>query len=105
LCCIALAAWGCGPQDSELCADAPVVTWNNFGDGFITESCQPCHASTAEARHGAPESVTFDDYDQVLEWEDRIMARVLDEDNPMPPQGGIDEDDRYKLEVWIGCWL
>jgi hypothetical protein len=89
---------------ADLCADAPTVTWANWGEGFIVERCQSCHASTSPARYGAPEDVTFDDHDQVLTWKDRILARAAGEDADMPPSGGVDEDDRYLLEVWLTCY-
>jgi uncharacterized membrane protein len=96
----------CGDKaadDSGLCAGAPVVTWENFGAGFIVERCQTCHASTSPNRNDAPEEVTFDTEEQVQAWADRILARVLDDANPMPPQGGVDDDDLTLLETWLGC--
>lgn len=90
-----------GPEG--LCADAPVVTYANFGEGFMTQHCQACHATTTPDRHGAPESVTFDDEASVDQWSDRIVARSLGEEPTMPPQGGVSEDDRYLLEVWLTC--
>jgi len=97
----------CGDKtgtDTGMCAEAPVVTWENFGAGFIVERCQPCHASTSPNRNDAPESVTFDNHEEVLGWTDRILARVLDAGDPMPPQGGVDDDDLLLLEIWLSCW-
>lgn len=104
-----VCAVGCGdkePVDSalaEFCADAPVVTWDNFGAGFILQECQPCHASTTANRQDAPENVTFDTVDQTWAWADRVLARAASEPATMPPQGGVDEDDRVLLEVWLLC--
>lgn len=97
-------------DDTGLCGTAPIVTWETFGAGFVTENCQTCHASTAPNRYDAPEEVTFDTVDRVWALRDRVLARVVeaveDEDTGttlMPPMGGTSEDDRYLLEVWLSC--
>jgi len=87
---------------ADLCDDAPVVTWENFGAGFVTENCQACHASTSPERLGAPPDVVFDSEDDVFERVSGILRRVVDQGD-MPPQGGISEDDRYLTEVWLSC--
>lgn len=89
--------------DSGFCATAPVVTYESFGSGFLTENCQTCHASTAPDRHEAPEEVSFDDVTQAWTWADRILARSGGDSPTMPPMGGTTEDDRYLLEVWLSC--
>lgn len=87
------------------CDDAPVVTWNNFGQGFLIENCQSCHASTSPNRHDAPEAVVFDTLADVKAQKDRIQARALGEDPTMPPEGGVSDDDRALLQIWLDCWL
>ena len=89
---------------ARLCEDAPVLTWDNFGKGFTIESCQSCHASTAVNRYGAPEGVTFDTLEQTLVWKARVLARATGATADMPPGGGVSDDDRYRLEVWLRCW-
>lgn len=89
--------------DTGMCADAPVVTWENFGHGFVLERCQSCHASTADNRYGAPEGVTFDTKEETLAQSDRILARAVDAET-MPPSGGVDPDDLELLELWLTCW-
>ncbi len=91
-----------GTPADAVCADAPRITWENFGAGFVTEACQSCHASTTPNRQGAPASVTFDSEEEALALADRILARVVDAGD-MPPQGGITSDDRYLVEVWLRC--
>jgi hypothetical protein len=107
-----LAACGGGdaPADGEdtadlpaICEDAPVVTWDNFGAGFVKESCQPCHASTAAERHDAPDTVVFDTEHDVQLWSAQILDIATGESPTMPPQGGVSDDDRYLLEVWLTC--
>lgn len=102
-----LLACGGGEDDSAaaaLCADAPVVTWDNFGEGFLTESCQSCHAAETPDRHGAPEEVTFDTEADALAWADRILARAAADPPTMPPAGGTHADDRELLTIWLTCW-
>lgn len=89
--------------DTGLCATAPVETWANFGQGFVTENCQSCHASTQTVRQGAPETVSFDTAEQVWALSDRVLARAGAEPPDMPPQGGTTEEDRYRLRVWLTC--
>ncbi|MEL6346860.1 MAG: hypothetical protein AAFV53_27350 [Myxococcota bacterium] len=89
---------------ATLCMDAPVVTWDNFGQGFMTENCQACHASTTSNRRGAPEDITFDDHDTTLTHSERILARSTGDAPSMPPLGGVNTEDQYLLEVWLTCW-
>lgn len=103
---ILLTLLACGEVDGETgdtaCADTPSLTWDNFGEGFMIQHCQSCHASESPSRQGAPESVTFDTEEETLEQADRIRARVL-ESVDMPPQGGVTDDDLQKLEWWLDC--
>jgi len=87
------------------CDGAPVTTWDNFGAGFLKENCQPCHASTVpeEDRQLAPTDVTFDTEDDVWSLAEAILLRATGEAPTMPPRGGVSDDDRYRLEVWLTC--
>ena len=87
----------------SLCEEAPLVTYANFGEGFLLANCQICHASTAADRHEAPESVTFDTVDQTWTWADRILDRTTGDDASMPPEGGVSEYDMELLTYWLGC--
>mgnify|MGYP005743601673 CR=1 FL=1 len=89
--------------DTGFCAGVPLVNYYNFGEGFMTENCQGCHASTAADRYDAPEHVTFDTVEQVWGWSERILSRSAGDDASMPPAGGVSEDDRTKLEWWLLC--
>ena len=92
-----------GADTANPCADIPLLNYNNFGKGFMTENCQGCHASTTAERYGAPESVYFDTVDAVWTWSERILARAASADATMPPAGGVSKDDRTKLEWWLLC--
>lgn len=101
-----LLACADGEGDSAvdpLCDAAPVSTYDNFGQGFVLQHCQSCHASGSENRYGAPEEITFDDEAQVMEHAERILARSTGEQPSMPPQGGVEEADRLRLEQWLSC--
>lgn len=85
------------------CADAPTLTWANFGNGFLIENCQGCHASTAADRHDAPEEVCFDTVEQAWSWASQILALATGDEPTMPPTGGVFDDDRQRLEYWLRC--
>ncbi|MEO0600192.1 MAG: hypothetical protein AAF211_02080 [Myxococcota bacterium] len=103
---LGLALWGCDEgemAEADPCASGPVLTWSNFGQGFLIENCQACHASKSDNRQGAPESVFFDTEEDAWGLADRILARGTGESPDMPPQDGIDADDRERLELWLTC--
>ncbi len=98
---------GCGGKDATddtgVCAEAPLVTWETFGHGFLIENCQGCHASTSTWRVGAPEDVSFDTLEDAWTHADRILERAGGATPSMPPAGGTSEDDRWRLEMWLRC--
>ena len=85
------------------CEEGPTMTWANFGDGFLIENCNGCHAATSANRYGAPEYVTFDTVEQVWVWATIILAVATGDDPVMPPTGGVEDDDRLRLEYWLRC--
>ena len=111
LLCLGLAACDGGdapskdvvPAEPAVCEDAPTVTWDNFGAGFVIEACQPCHASATPDRHEAPVTVVFDTEDDAWLWAPQILDIATGEAPTMPPQGGVSDEDRYLLEVWLSC--
>lgn len=92
-----------GDSGDDFCDGAPTLAYSNFGEGFLRENCQGCHASTAPDRHGAPEEATFDTVEEAWVWADRILARSTGDSPTMPPRGGVPEDDRTRLEWWLRC--
>ena len=104
---VLLSACAGGASDSgvDVCADAPVVTYESFGRGFLTQDCQGCHASTVvgDDRHGAPDAVAFDDVDAAWTHAERILARASGDAPTMPPQAGTTADDRQRLVWWLTC--
>ncbi len=91
-------------DSAGFCEDTPVLTWDNFGRSFLVENCQTCHASTSPNRHDAPEEITFDTEEQALALATSILGVATGESPAMPPEGGVAEEDRYKLEVWLRCY-
>lgn len=87
----------------DWCDRAPVTTWANFGEGFLRENCQPCHASTSVDRHEAPEDVVFDTPEDVLLRKGIILIQATGEEPEMPPAGGVADEDRARLEAWLRC--
>jgi hypothetical protein len=98
-----LACHGGGPEPAG-CDDAP--TWDDFAHGYVQTWCQPCHSSllTGADRQGAPAGVDFDTWSEVYAQRDRVQARAVDYlPSPMPPQGGVPEDDVARLGQWLAC--
>jgi len=106
---------GCGgsgdtgaPDTVDQCEDAPVLTWENFGRGFLVENCQSCHGSTAPYRSQTdsppPDTVTFDTQEQAQSLRALILAASTGDTPSMPPRGGVSEVDREKLDIWLNCW-
>ena len=89
---------------ADICSTAPYVNWENKIRGLITTHCQGCHSSVTPYTYGAPESVNFDTEEDTISWKERIQIRVLDEED-MPPAGGLLEEDKYLLQVWLSCWI
>jgi hypothetical protein len=87
------------------CDIAPVTTWDNFGQAFLASQCNGCHARTSPNRHGAPLAYTFDTESEVLQWRDVILGAATGDAPSMPPAGGVREEDRARLTVWLTCDL
>jgi hypothetical protein len=95
-----LADEGQAPIDCDAVFD---FNWVNFGQGFVTQSCNGCHHSESPDRYGAPEESVFDGVGDV--WAQRgIVLALAGGDSPrMPPNGGTTDLERSKLEIWLTC--
>lgn len=80
-------------------------TYENVGAPFMTTWCTACHSSDLDSQYraGAPDTVNLDTLDDVRQWNERILARVSNEDSPMPPAGLPAEEDLVRLEEWLLC--
>jgi hypothetical protein len=100
----------CGDDDEPVvpapaCGqDVPLVTWETFGDGFLTTYCQSCHSSESIDRRGAPGNVYFDTEPDALKWSSQILTVAASEAPTMPPNGGPGEGDRELLGIWLTCF-
>lgn len=89
------------------CDEAPTVTYDTFGRGFLSTYCDGCHGSAVDNRQNAPVDVVFDTREGAQDWADRILARTVPPDGSeptMPPVGGVTEADRERVEVWLSCF-
>jgi uncharacterized membrane protein len=102
---LALLFVGCKAPSKISCEGAPLVTYNNFGKGFMTRECQVCHAQsvTGETRLGAPKEFFYDTPERVWEDADLILLSSTGNDPIMPPSDGVFSEDRLRLEIWLRC--
>jgi uncharacterized membrane protein len=87
----------CPPGGTEL-------TYDNFGEAFLTGWCQTCHGAPDPERHGAPDGYDFGTPEDVRRWRARIFARAAAINTSMPP--GPDDpsaEERDMLADWLAC--
>jgi hypothetical protein len=126
--CFALVLAACGGTPTStgtVCPDPDpmTLTWDNFGQDFMTRYCVWCHDSSLprSMRNGAPLYHDFDTLLGVLKTPDHIDQQAgigPDAENRfMPPDrcpstigGSINrdcakptDDERRKLSEWIAC--
>ncbi len=85
------------------CEEAPVVNYENFGEGFLTHNCQSCHSVTTANRYGAPENVYFDTKEDATTWLLPIYETTIGNRESMPPAGTIEPDEQVMLYWWLVC--
>lgn len=96
----------CAAQPLEL-DDLPcptsgtTLTYANFGERFLGEYCNTCHAT---AKSGAPSGYKFTTQDLVKKHAERIFIRAAGPNTTMPP-GPDDppESERDQLAEWLAC--
>ena len=87
------------------CEDVTFETsWLATGRSLFRTYCTSCHSIEADERFGAPEGVDFDTEQDVRNWEERIITRVLEEAT-MPLGGGIPADDLELFRIYMECGL
>ena len=92
---------GCAPIPSEESEDCAGLYYENFGENFLRENCQGCHASTAQDREGAPVGISFDSRADVLTHLPAIISEM--QEGTMPPAGGVPEEEHAAFELWLSC--
>lgn len=90
-------------SEDPRCEDALEVTWENFGQGFLTMHCNGCHTASSQNRYGAPEDATFDTVDEAWAWADPILTLTTGDSATEPPGGGVTTQDLELLFDWLGC--
>lgn len=85
------------------CETAPLVNWVNFGNAFMTQNCNGCHAATTPERYGAPELATFDTAEEVWDQRASVLFAAGGDAPRMPPSGGTTDIQRMKLAIWMEC--
>jgi uncharacterized membrane protein len=100
----ALGAVGCGEDGvatGNTCPTTQTLTYENFGQEFMSKHCLACHSATG------PESPKFDTLEQIkanIDAIDKAAAAGPDAVNTSMPEGGsVDEAERRKLGEWLAC--
>ena len=92
--------------EAPTCDDRdPPLTYENWGEAYISDFCVGCHSSLVEGaeRRGATVGVDFNTYGDVMRRVDRIEARGTGPDFTMPPSGGPNEEQIRIFEEWLTC--
>jgi mono/diheme cytochrome c family protein len=115
---IVTAAPGCeedeheseGPASGAVCKEDSTLTWESFGQKFMTDYCTSCHASSlaGAARKGAPSDHNFESAALVrgqIEHIDEQSAAGPDSVNTEMPIGAPTptEAERLLLGEWLAC--
>ncbi|MBX7084005.1 MAG: hypothetical protein K1X88_32655 [Nannocystaceae bacterium] len=89
-----------------VCDEVPVITYDTFGAGFLSTYCNGCHGALVADRKGAPAEAVFDSREQAAAYAEKILARRDPPEGvmPMPPAGGVTDDDAVRLEIWLQCF-
>jgi len=106
---------GCEDEGEEsasgaVCTEGSTLTWDSFGEKFMTDYCTRCHASalSGAARQGAPSDHNFESallVRQEIEHIDGEAAAGPDAVNIGMPIGGPTptEAERLLLGEWLAC--
>jgi uncharacterized membrane protein len=97
---------GCADQPMELSdmscpTQGTQLTYDNFGQNFVGQWCNHCHANSSS---GAPGSYKFDSRVDIQKHAARIFVRAAGPNTTMPP--GPDDPpelDRDQLAEWLAC--
>jgi hypothetical protein len=103
---IALWLLGCTgsvADTADTCAEVPVLDWADVGEPLLLEYCDSCHTATSPDRQGAPESVTFDTYEQVVTFRAPMLAAIEGDPPAMPPLLTMPENEHALFVSWLEC--
>jgi hypothetical protein len=95
------------PPESFLnCAKGTLISYENFGSGFIGQYCLTCHSIKKKetVRGGAPIDVNFDTAREIQMFRASILARTRrGQTKPMPPNREIPASQFLILTEWLDC--
>lgn len=100
---------GCGAKTmaEQTCDESrTALTYQSFGQDFMSKHCQTCHGQLGSERRGAPLAYDFGTVELVRSYRERIYIRAASVNTTMPP--GPDDpsaDEREKLAQWLACDL
>lgn len=99
-----------GTPTGSVCPPTNTLTYENFGQPFMTQYCVRCHSSTlqGDARNGAPEFHDFDTKAGILVVAEHVDERAAAGPNAvntiMPPGSPFPtEVERRQLGQWLAC--
>lgn len=107
---LTLVGCGGGKPTGATCPTGSTLTYQNFGQTFMSTYCLRCHneALTGSARQNAPSDVNFNTVEEI-----RAKTKDIDEqagasstvtNEEMPPNGEKPTvDERQKLAEWLAC--
>ena len=94
------------PATFLTCPQGTLLSYENFGSGFIDQYCLACHSKskTEGFRGAAPHGTDFDTITEVQIFRTRILERTKAEaPNPMPPNRELPQIQRIVLHEWLNC--
>lgn len=82
-----------------------MLTYANFGEGFMTDYCTSCHDSAKSGgdRSGAPSGTDFDSLDLVKSFSGRIKSRAGNGSTMPPFDPRPVAQERADLTEWLDC--
>jgi hypothetical protein len=127
-----LLAFSCGPSDEDYgpdetgekeplpisnltpipapsllnCPKGTLITYENFGSGFISRFCLTCHSSKVQGplRGGAPVGVNFESSLDIQFYRALILLRTNPATTkPMPPTRELPRQQRLIFNEWLEC--
>ena len=99
-----------GEPSGAGCKEGSTLTWDSFGEKFMTDYCTRCHASSlaGAARQGAPSDLNFESAPLV-----RVHTGHIDQQAAGGPAGvntamplgapAPTEAERSSLGEWLAC--
>ena len=115
-CLLLLASGACGttplfgPPTESVCPADSTLTYQSFGEPFMTSYCTSCHSSKLMGadRHGAPLLHDFDTLPGIMVFDQHIDETTASgpaaTNTSMPLDGPAPSlDERRQLGEWLAC--